>query len=156
METEILGFVDRVKAAGKVMLEGKLPNPLAVEPKDKPRAALVEELTKWCRDEREFWTPVFNRMREEQDFAAGRQWPGEELVNEWFKERFKGDRMQQMLNRKTASLYAKNPTPDAQVRKRLCFEVWDGKQDSLEAVVAGGGARHGGGAGADAGAAGGD
>lgn len=134
--TQPMGFVDRIKAAGEMIMTGRPPNPLAQEPQDKPRAALVQELTEWVTEEREFWKPVFKRIREEQEFAAGQQWPGEEGVSEWFDERYKGDVMQQMNNRKTASLYAKNPTPDAKVQERLCFEVWDGKQESIDGAKA--------------------
>ena len=68
-----MGVIDRVKAAAGVMMSGKLPNPLASEPKDRSRAALVIELNDWCVEERKFWRPIFDRIRQEQKFAAGKQ-----------------------------------------------------------------------------------
>jgi len=131
-----LGFVDRVKTAGKIILTGQRPtdNPLASEPKDRSRGAMVEELTKWCSDTREFWRPVFDRMREEQRFAAGKQWPTNYELRTGQREPYQGDVVQQMVNRMTASLYAKNPVPEAVLEERLTFELWDGNQATIDAA----------------------
>ena len=135
-QSPTMGIIPRVVAAGKMLVTGKKPtnNPLADEPKDKSRGALVEELTQWCLDEREFWKPMFERMREEQRFAAGQQWQMQYASRTGQKEPFVGDVVQQMVNRMTASLYAKNPTPEAVINDRLWFQIWDGNQATIEAA----------------------
>jgi hypothetical protein len=129
-DTEPMGVMGRLKAAAGVMMTGKAPNPLA-EPKDRSRARLVEEWNERCLEERKFWKPIFERIRREQEFGAGNQWPEGYSCRTDEKEPFVGDVMQQMLNRKTASLYAKNPTPEAKQVDMMWFEVWDGSQESL-------------------------
>lgn len=128
-----MGLVQRAKAAGKVLLTGKQPNPLASEPADKSRGALVTELCDWVREERKFWKPVFDFMREEQRFAAGKQWPGSLSEITLEQREYIGDMVQQVVNRKTASLYAKNPTPEAVLKERMNFTVWDGQQATIDA-----------------------
>lgn len=129
-----MGFVDRAKSALGVMTTGKLPNPLASAPKDLSRAALVSELNTWCVEERKFWKPVFDRIRQEQRFAAGKQWKDTTAVGtEPQDEKYVGDTMQQMVNRKQAALYSKNPTPEAVVKERMNYTVWDGNESTIDA-----------------------
>ena len=135
-----MGLLARAKSALGVLATGKLPNPLASEPQDRSRAALVKELNDWCIEERKFWRPVFDRIRQEQKFAAGRQWPGEyKNRSSMDTEDYIGDMVQQFLNRKTAALYAKNPTPEGVLKERMNFTVWDGDQatiDNCKALIA--------------------
>src|ERR1043165_822611 len=109
---EPMGILSRVKAAAGVLVTGKQPNPLASEPTDRSRGALVKELNNWCVEERKFWKPVFERIRQEQKFAGGKQWDGPLSATNPGDEDYVGDVIQQMVNRKTAGLYAKNPTPE--------------------------------------------
>ena len=134
-ESEPMGVMGRLKAAAGVVMTGKVPNPLA-EPKDRSRARLVEEWNERCLEERKFWKPIFDRIAQEQEFAAGNQWPDDYNCKTDEKEPFVGDVMQQMLNRKTASLYAKNPTPEAKQVDMMWFDVWDGSQESLNGARA--------------------
>lgn len=139
IESEPMGMVDRLKAAGQVVMSGKLPNPLSEAPKDLSRAALVQELTDWAREERKFWKDIFERMREEQRFAAGDQWQKDYQPKGECDDPYIGDIVQQLVNRVVASLYAKNPTPRASRLEKLLYEVWDGAQESLrgaQAIVA--------------------
>lgn len=133
-----LGVIDRIKAAGQVLINGTtdLINPLASVPKEKSRGELVKELNQWCLDSRSFWKPTFDLIRQEQRFAAGKQWPKAYVTQVDFLEPYVGDVIQQMLNRKTATLYAKNPTPEANRRETMQFTVWDGTQQSLEGAKA--------------------
>jgi hypothetical protein len=117
-----------------VVTTGKLPNPLASAPRDSSRAALVQELQERVRAERKFWKPTFDRIREEQKFAAGKQWPSIAKAQTDEKDLCVLDVMQQMINRKTATLYAKNPQPEAAIAERMNFEVWDGRQETLDAA----------------------
>lgn len=136
--TPPMGFMQRLKTAATTVMTGKPPtdNPLAQEPKDQARAALVLELNKWCIEHREFWRPVFDRMREEMRFAAGKQWSESYQPRTGLKEPYVGDVIQQMVNRQTASLYAKNPVPEAVMADRLEFSVWDGNQSDIDAANA--------------------
>lgn len=126
-----MGMMDRLKAAGSVVLTGKVPNPLASEPKDRSRSALVQEWTKRCHEAETFWQPIYDRIAQEQEFAAGKQWPEDYQCKGDSLEPFVADRIQQMLNRNTASTYAKNPTPEAKQAERMLFTVWDESQESL-------------------------
>lgn len=129
-----MGMVDRLKAAGQVVATGKLPNPLASAPRDVSGGKLVEELQDWVRSERLFWKPIFDRIREEQKFAAGKQWPTVAKSQTDDKDLFVGDVMQQMINRKTSTLYGKNPTPTADLVEKMNYTVWDGRQETIEAA----------------------
>ena len=133
-----MGLMGRLKAAGSVLAKGTLPNPLASEPADPSQAALVKSLNDWCVSEREFWAPTFKRIREEQSFAAGKQWPKDYTprLDDMHTEGYVGDVIQQMLNRKTSTLYAKNPTVEASVKPRLEFSVWDEEQATIDGARA--------------------
>lgn len=127
-----LGILDRIKTASKVMVNGKLPNPLASEPEDKSIGALVSKLNQWCLDHRKFWKPIFDRIHEEQKFAAGKQWPEIYKSQGDTVEPYVGDIVQQMVNRKTANLYAKNPEVESVLKDRLWFTSWDGNQQTID------------------------
>jgi hypothetical protein len=129
-------MIDRLKTAGKTLLTGKMPNPLAQEPRQKGRKELVAEMNEWATETRAFWKPIFDRIKEEQDFAAGHQWPSDYKCKGDEREPFIGDVIQQMLNRKTASLYAKNPTPEAKMAEKMNYAVWDESQESLNGAKA--------------------
>ncbi|MDE2100598.1 MAG: hypothetical protein KGL39_25365 [Patescibacteria group bacterium] len=134
-----MGIGARLKSAANTLMTGKKPvaNKLSQEPEDKSRASLVIDLNDWCVDTRLFWKPIFNRIRQEQKFAAGKQWPGGSLKETTPDvEEYVGDMIQQLVNRKTAALYSKNPTPEAVLRDRMNFTVWDGQQATIDACHA--------------------
>ena len=138
MQSEPMGMLDRLSAAGSVMMTGKLPNPLAEEPHDKSRGALVKELNDWVKRERSFWRPVFDRIKEDQRFAAGKQW-GDARSVEGGEDCYKAELVQRHLQQKESSLYCKKPTFEATRRKRMEYTVWDGDDSTLrgaQAVVA--------------------
>lgn len=135
MQSEPMGLMDRISAAGNVLLTGKLPNPLAEEPQDKSRAALVKELNDWVKRERTFWRPVFDRIKEDQRFAAGRQW-GDARSVEGGEDCYKAELVQRILQQKESSLYCKKPTFEGQRRKRMEYTVWDGDEGTLRGAQA--------------------
>lgn len=95
---------------------------------DPARAALV---TRWVKDviaAADHWAPDFKRMRRNQEFGNGKQWPGQ-TEND---DRFVVNLVQRAVKSSVASLYAKNPTVVAKRREKLDFVIWDG---SPEAVV---------------------
>lgn len=130
LESKPLGLMQRIKEAAAVVMTGRRVNPLAEEPKEGDHGELVLEWQRRILDAREFWQPVFKRIREEQAFAAGNQWP-DGTGSDWFTEKYVGDRIQQMLNRLQASRYAKNPKTQATTRERMVFEFWDESEESL-------------------------
>lgn len=130
LESEPMGMVDRLKAAGSVVMTGKLPNPLASEPADKSRAALVKELNDWALREQLFWRPTFERIREDMSFGAGNQW-GDARSSDAGQDCYQADIVQRHLQQKEASLFCKNPTWVAKRRPRMEYTVWDGEEDSL-------------------------
>lgn len=115
--------------------EAAYVNPLSIDP-DIARGLLVQELTTFCKETRQFWRPIFDRIKQEQKFAAGKQWPSNYICSTEYLEPYIGDVVQQMINRKTATLYAKNPTPEANRRETMQFTVWDGSQQSYDGAKA--------------------
>jgi hypothetical protein len=91
-----------------------------------PRKELVE---KWCsrvKRAKKYWEPVFNRMKSDQDFAAGYQWSKEEK-----DDRYIANLTLRIISQRVAFFYAKNPKFIAFRRKRILNTVWDGDQSTL-------------------------
>ena len=74
----------------------------------------------------------FKRMRANMDFAAGLQRVGQEKMDD---DKYIANFITHQTNQKTATLYAKNPKAEWQKRKRLEYQVWDGKVESLWAAA---------------------
>ena len=74
----------------------------------------------------------FKRMRANMDFAAGLQRVGQEKMDD---DKYIANFITHQTNQKTAMLYAKNPKAEWQKRKRLEYQVWDGKVESLWAAA---------------------
>lgn len=114
---------------------GELGNIIAREQPtvDPAVTALIQEWQTKITNAKTFWAPVFDRMREEQRFAAGKQWPGttkhKELDND--QEKYVANFVQRSVNQKVASIYAKNPKAVVRRRQKLDFAIWDGNQDTL-------------------------
>ncbi len=99
-------------------------------------ASVTSAVTQWCdkvRAAREHWGPDFKRMQENMEFSAGMQWAGQDKLDD---DRYIANMVLRMVNQKVAALYAKNPRFVAQRRKRLDFQIWDGKMESLTQAVA--------------------
>lgn len=126
-------LLERIKAAGSVLMNGQSNDakPLSKEPDDRSRGNLVKQWNDTVLEERKFWKPIFDRIRQEQKFAAGQQWINSKKQTSEIED-YVGDMVQQIVNRKTASLYAKNPTPEAVLKERLNFAVWDGNQQTID------------------------
>lgn len=94
------------------------------------REALVKAWTANVKSGKKRWEKDFKRMREDQEFARGKQWPGENqsdnyIVNITLRH----------VQQRVASLYAKNPKAIARRRERLLGTVWDGSNASLKAAM---------------------
>lgn len=95
------------------------------------RKALVQEITDWLRDEREFWAPTFEDMREKIRFAGGDQWNEGRSCT-----KYKVNVTQRHLNQAVATTYAQNPTVLIERKKRLDHLVWDGTIEQLQRAKA--------------------
>ena len=101
------------------------------EPPDPPEARkeLVSDWSAKIKRAKKYWEPVFNRMKADQDFAAGYQWSKEEK-----DDRYTANLTLRIIAQRVAFFYAKNPKFDAHRRTRIMNTVWDGDQSSLMAL----------------------
>jgi hypothetical protein len=146
-EPDIGGQPDEVDPVAQGMFSGNEPktdaftgqaNPTTAIPRERPepdpaRAALVKQIQGEIRSARSNWQPVFDRMREDMDFAMGVQWPGQTLGKR--TDRYICNVVLRHVQQLTSTLYAKNPTVSARKRKRLINTVWDGTEVSLQAAM---------------------
>jgi hypothetical protein len=90
------------------------------------RKELVSKWNDKLKRARKYWEPVFNRMKADQDFAAGYQWSKEEK-----DDRYIANLTLRIIAQRVAFFYAKNPKFIAHRRKRILNTVWDGDQSTL-------------------------
>lgn len=108
------------------------PQPQQVEESESPeqqqnRAAVKQWLSRISHAKSRFESD-FKRMREDMEFATGIQWLGQTDLNQ---DQYTNNITLKLTNQKVATLYAKNPKATVTRRKRLDFQIWDGKQESL-------------------------
>lgn len=77
------------------------------------------------------WEKVYKRMKRDQDFARGKQWPGDVEDD----PRYVANIVQRHISQRTSALYAKNPRFLARRRKQMDFMVWDGNYESLQLAM---------------------
>lgn len=70
----------------------------------------------------------FDRMKCNEEFVAGLQWPQQETLDD---ERYVANIVLREINQGVASLYARNPKATAKRRERIEYTIWDGKIESL-------------------------
>lgn len=114
------------------------------EPKEKPvKKSEEDEATEsekkavkaWIariKDAERHWEPDFIRMRKNMEFVAGIQWDAQETIE---SKRYVANMTIRMVNQKVATLYARNPSVVATRRKRLDFQLWDGKMETIMQAV---------------------
>jgi len=101
---------------------------------DSPDAARLANVTEWQKrvtEAKVHWKGDFKRMRDNMDFTSGKQWPGQNENDDRYQANF----VQRVIKTQVASLYAKNPTVVAQRRKRMNYQIWDGKMASLQSAI---------------------
>lgn len=98
---------------------------------DPSRSALVKRWQTDVAGAKKHWKKDFDRMRRDQEFAAGKQWPNQ-TDND---DRYQANLVQRVLKTMVAALYAKNPEATIGRRKRREFTLWDGKPDSAMAAL---------------------
>jgi hypothetical protein len=104
-------------------------------PRDAPdiedrRKRLVTAWTDRVKAAKKFWKPAFDRMREDQEFAFGKQWS-----KKADDQRYVANLTLRLVAQKTAFLYAKNPKAVAKKRKRLNAISWDESQTTLTQLM---------------------
>ena len=95
----------------------------------------VETVKRWTsiiKKAKTYFDEDFKRMRSNMDFAAGLQYEGQDKMEE---DRYIANFITHQTNQKTATLYAKNPKAEWKKRKRLEYQLWDGKVESLWAAA---------------------
>jgi hypothetical protein len=76
------------------------------------------------------WQPKFDKMREDQRFAAGEQWPDDKDG-----ELYVANVTLRHVHQRVASVYAKNPRVVVRRRKRLMSQLWDESMSSLQSAM---------------------
>lgn len=106
--------------------------PRDVEIPDVSRASLVADWLGKVEESKAHWNNVFERMKQDMDFVAGKQWENQGDND----GRYVANIVQRHIQQRVASLYAKNPQIVARRRKTLDFNIWDGSMGMLQAAQA--------------------
>jgi len=72
------------------------------------------------------------RMKENMELVGGLQWDGQEKMDD---DRYIANFVNRLTNQKVSSLYAKDPKAVSRRRKRLDYQLWDGKVETLQAAA---------------------
>lgn len=99
-------------------------NPIIVRDAPKPeaaRAALVKEWQDKVARAKKHWKTAHDRMREDQDFYMGKQWPAQSDRD----DRYVANLVQRHIGQRVSALYAKNPKFVAKRRQTIDFADWD-------------------------------
>lgn len=100
----------------------------SITPEQEQDRALVKAWTSRIKEAKEHWQKDFDRMRENMEFVAGIQWPGQCTIDD---DRYVANITHQLIKNKVATLYAKNPTAVFERRERMDFILWDESEESL-------------------------
>jgi hypothetical protein len=105
-----------------------------VIPRDEPeieerRKRLVSAWIERVKGAKKHWKPSFDRMKEDQEFAFGKQW------SKTADSRYVANLTLRLVAQKTAFLYAKNPKAVAKKRERMIATSWDESQGTLNQLM---------------------
>src|SRR6478736_2784534 len=109
-------------------------NTVAREPPEltEQRRALVAKWNDKIIRAKAYWEPSFRRMREDMEFAWGKQWSSDAE-----DPRYTANVTLRVVAQKTAFLYAKNPRTVCRRREKILNTVWDGTQEQLQQMQQG-------------------
>lgn len=99
--------------------------------KPEPSESTTAEVKRWLsriESSKKKFKDDFQRMRDNMKFVYGKQWDGQAELD---TDCYVANQTLRMVNQKVATLYAKNPTAEVEVRKRLNYQIWDGNVDTL-------------------------
>jgi len=97
-----------------------------------PILATVALWNKRIHGAKRHWEADYKRMESNMRFAMGYQWGDQRELDD---DRYIANLTLRAVNQKVASLYAKNPKAVANPRKRMYYQVWDGKLETLGLAV---------------------
>jgi hypothetical protein len=98
---------------------------------DEPRRKLVNRWQDRVKRAKRHWRTPFRRMRENEEFCEGRQWP-ELAKSEKRDDRYVANICIRHVLQRTAELYPNNPTMQAKVKEKLLAQTWDGSSQALQ------------------------
>ena len=96
------------------------------------RKALVKAWAAEVKHAKKHWKPAFERMKEDQDFCLGKQWSKNPK-----EKRYVANITLREVTQRVSFLYARNPKAVAKRREMILNTVWDGTEQSLQAIQAG-------------------
>ena len=105
------------------MIERERPEPT------QQRKALVKAWTTEVKHAKKHWKPAFERMKEDQDFCLGKQWSKNPK-----EKRYVANITLREVTQRVSFLYARNPKAVARRREMILNTVWDGTEQSLQAI----------------------
>ena len=93
------------------------------------RKALVKAWGAEVKHAKKHWKPAFERMKEDQDFCLGKQWSKNPK-----EKRYVANITLREVTQRVSFLYARNPKAVAKRREMILNTVWDGTEQSLQAI----------------------
>lgn len=96
---------------------------------EESRRQLVARWASRVAEAKDYWGPVFQRMRDDSKFVSGAQWPkspGTAIPGLEPEPQYVANITLRHVQQRTATLYGKNPKVVAKRKKRLLSTVWDG------------------------------
>lgn len=96
------------------------------------RLALVKQWTETVRRDKKRWDGDFKRIRADQDFLIGRQYPDSTDDD----DRYVANITLRHVNLRVSSIYAKNPTVVVKRRDSMDFMIWDETPESVKQAMA--------------------
>lgn len=103
------------------------------DPQRESKQAAVKKLLGEIEQDKKRWDPDHTRMKEDIAFCMGFQ--REEQTN-LVHDEYTCNLVLRNVNQKVAALYARNPTAEWQRQKRLDYQLWDGKMESIQPLAA--------------------
>ena len=93
------------------------------------RKALVRSWAAEVKHAKKHWKPAFEKMREDQDFCLGKQWSKNPK-----EKRYVANITLREVTQRVSFLYARNPKAVARRRDMILNTVWDGTEQTLQAL----------------------
>ena len=135
----IAGMVETAEGNGEPYEEPNEAMRRTLPEPGQARSALVTQWSEVLDFARKHHKAAFERMREDMDFARGKQWPqmksGEEmagLTGRWDDPTYyTANIVQRHVQQRVSALYARNPKSAVKPKARMDATVWDGTPGQL-------------------------
>src|SRR6187402_2678284 len=132
---EVVSAEKGVAEAEQVVAEGTVEEGVAPEEGEVAASASasvgcwVEKIVR----AKQFFEEDFARMRKNMEFATGYQWEDQANIDD---PRYVANMTLRAVNQKVAQLYARNPKVTAKRTRRMDFQMWDGRIESIQQSAA--------------------